>query len=215
MGEIGWVGFASAARPDIPADPSAGFSLCLIGDPMSHRKLLFAAILALFALQSMASTNDRPNLPKPANWDVTFQPYTGKAEQAMPVQVTMFDVKTSQGGMWVREWRLKNRSTKPVTKLRLAWFVWKDQEPEPLLVRREVRRWVTLTLSPGTDWPSSTCPPEWKSCQSAFATYSLDELMEPLLTREDPNAKYRVSLAVDKVQFDDGSTWEFESAQKE
>ena len=173
---------------------------------MSPLKLSLAGLLLLFALQSMTSTTERTT--SRSTWNVTFQPYAGKGEAAMPVPVTTFDVLNHQGGMWVREWRVKNRTTKLVRRMRHAWFVVNEQEPEKVLVRTGVARYFGLTLGPERDWPLSKCPPEAKSCQSAFATFSLDELMESLKL-EDHNAKYRVSLGIDKVWFDDGTTWEF------
>ena len=114
--------------------------------------------------------------------------------------------------MWVREWRLVNRSEKTMVKFRSALFVAKEDDPDSLLIVRELRRYVGLTLLSGARWPVGPCSPQAKSCQNAFATESLDQLLEPLSQQKD--TKYRVALGVDKVWFQDGTIWEFNPTHK-
>ena len=144
------------------------------------------------------------------NWKVQFRAFNRPRSSGMPVEVLAFDIVNHQGGMWVRQWRLKNRSAKTVVKIRPALFVTKQEAPDVVLVRREVRRSVGLTLAPNTDWPKSVCLPQMKSCEAAFATFSLEELMQPLREQRKENESYSVSLAIDKVWFEDGTTWEFD-----
>ena len=170
-------------------------------------RLAFTAIIAMIATSgALLSANSNST-----NWKVSFQLLAGKARDMMPVQVTAFDIVNHQGGMWVREWRLKNLSSKTVVKLRPALFVVDRLETDKVLVRREVRRSVGLTLAPNTDWPTSVCLPQMKSCEAAFATFSLEELMQPLREQRKENESYSVSLAIDKVWFEDGTTWEFDN----
>jgi hypothetical protein len=176
---------------------------------MTRRKLLIPGILLLAAFSS-AITTGRTSASK---WDVTFAPFSGKALADMPVQILVFDVTDHGGGMWVREWQMVNRSEKPVVKFRPALFVAKEDDPDSLLIVREVRRKFSgFNLLPGAQWPKSPCSPQARSCQMAFATVSVDELMEPLSQQKD--AKYRVMLGVDKVWFQDDTVWEFNPAQK-
>lgn len=175
---------------------------------MTRRKLLPLLILLTTALLSQTTAGKLPT----ANWDVTFAPYTGKALETMPVQVLVFDVTNHEHGLWVRQWRLLNRSNKTVVKIRPSLFVAKEDDLNSLLFVRELRRYVGVTLAPGAQWPEGECSPQAKSCRNAFATVSLDELMEPL--SQQTNTKYRAALGVDKVWFQDGTVWEFDATQK-
>jgi hypothetical protein len=174
---------------------------------MARQKLLLPGILLIAAFSSAITTGKT----SASKWDVTFAPYSGKALATMPVQILVFDVTDHEAGMWVREWRLVNRSEKTVVKLRPALFVAKEDDPDSLLIVREVRRKFSgFNLLPGARWPDGPCAPQAKSCHSAFATVSVDQLMEPLSQQKD--TRYRVALGVDKVWFQDGTVWEFNPA---
>jgi hypothetical protein len=175
---------------------------------MTRPTLLLLGILMIAALSSAITTGKT----SASKWDVTFAPYSGKALDAMPVQVLVFDVVDHGSGMWVREWRIVNHSEKALVRIRPALFVAKEDDLDSLLLVREVRRYVGLTLSAGGQWPKGPCSPQEKSCQNAFATVSLDQLMEPLSQQKD--TKYRVALGVDKVWFQDGTVWEFNPSHK-
>ena len=114
--------------------------------------------------------------------------------------------------MWVRQWRLLNRSDKTVVKIRPALFVAKEDDLDSLLFVRQPMRYYGVTLAPGIQWREGQCSPQAKSCRNAFATVSLDQLMEPL--SQQTKTKYRVALGVDKVWFQDGTVWEFNASQK-
>ncbi len=105
------------------------------------------------------------------------------------------------------KWRLLNRSDKTVVKIRPALFVAKEDDLDSLLFVRQLMRYYGVTLAPGIQWPEGQCSPQAKSCRNAFATVSLDQLMEPL--SQQTKTKYHVALGVDKVWFQDGTVWEF------
>jgi hypothetical protein len=179
------------------------------GEFFMRRPRLISIGSLLVAALSIATTTGKPASP---SWDVTFAPYIGKALDTMPVQVLVFDVTDHEHGMWVREWRLMNRSDKTIVKIRPALFVAKEDDLDSLLLVRQLRNYYGVTLTPGVQWPEGPCSPQAKSCRNAFATVSLDELMKPL--SQQTNTKYRVALGVDKVWFQDGTTWEFNTVQK-
>ena len=175
---------------------------------MARRKLLSLGILLIAAFSSAITTGK----PSASKWDVTFAPYSGKALADMPVQVLVFDARDHGSGMWVREWRIVNHSEKTMVKFRPALFVAKEDDLDSLLLVREVRRYIGLTLLPGAQHPVGPCSSQAKSCQNAFATVSLDQLLEPLSKQKD--TRYRVALGVDKVWFQDGTVWEFNPRQE-
>jgi hypothetical protein len=131
----------------------------------------------------------------------------------MPVEVLKFDVVVHSTVMWVREWRLKNRSGKATARIRPALFVYRESEPDTLLLRRAVRRSFGLTLVPSEEWPKAACLPSALSCHSAFAMLSAGELLKAFAESGEPVGKYRVALGIDKVWFEDGTIWEFEATK--
>jgi hypothetical protein len=176
------------------------------------RNLILILALTLFELFTVGKTDGQGNRTK--SWDVTFQAYTGKGEQDMPIQVLTVDILVHSHVLWVREWRLRNRSDKTVVKIRPTLFVYKEQDPDSLLFRREAVRLYGVRISSGIEWPTGQCLPQAKSCQNAFATLSLEELMESLVRDGKLDGKYRVAFGIDKVWFEDGTIWEFENAPK-
>jgi hypothetical protein len=179
---------------------------------MAPRKLLLPGILLIAGLSGPITTGQTSE----SKWHVTFAPYSGKELADMPVQVLVFDVKDHGTGMWVREWRIVNRSEKTFVRFRWALFVAKEDDLDSLLLVRELEgsggRGIGLTLRTGAQWPVGPCSPQAYSCQNAFATPPLDKLLEPLSQQKD--TRYRISFGVDKVWFQDGTVWEFNPAHK-
>jgi len=147
---------------------------------------------------------------QPVRLHLSFQPYSGIGHEAIPVEVLKFDVVVGHNtNLWVREWRLKNRSGKAIVKLRLALFVYSESEPDTLLLRHEPRRYFGLRLGPSEEWPKALCLPAALSCQSAFAVIPAREWLKPLAKSGEPEGNYRITLGIDKVWFEDGTIWEF------
>lgn len=184
---------------------------------MRRRHLSLTLMLALFAMLAFGEIVGHGNASKlsraPAgNLDVSFHSYLGKGHEEMPVQVLIFDVNVHRRSMWVREWRLKNRSSKTVTGIRPALFVYRQQEPDVLLLRHQIFSHYGTKLAPGVEWPGGPCSPVAKHCRSSFAMLSVEELLKPTVSTGKPEGIYRIALGIDKVWFEDGTVWEFEGS---
>jgi hypothetical protein len=108
---------------------------------MTLRHLLLGVTL-LFLVVVATGGATQSNAPKfngesTGNLHLSFHPYSGAGHEDMPVEVLKFVVNVASDGhgMWVHEWRLKNRSNKDVIKIRRALFVFSESEPEKLLLR--------------------------------------------------------------------------------
>ena len=170
--------------------------------------LFFLGVVALWGAsgQSNAANFDAGSS---SGLHLSFQPYSAVGHEAMPVQVLKFDVVVGHTcNLWVREWRLKNRSGKVIVRIRPTLFVYSESEPATLLLRREVRGYLGLRLDPSQEWPKGACLPAAKSCFAAFAVPLPGELLKPLAESEEPG-NYRIALGIDKVWFEDGTIWEF------
>ena len=169
----------------------------------------FLAALALGGLP-VPRTSARPGSPRPDGLRLNFQPYAGEGHERMPVEVLKFVVNPGSGGMWVHEWRLKNRSDKSVVKIGRALFVYSEDDPRTLLLRHALPDYEAR-LAPGRGWPRGECSGYY--CPGGFAMLSADELLKPLAEGGEPQGAYRIALGIDKVWFADGTVWELEVAE--
>lgn len=182
---------------------------------MTRRRLLLAVTIFFLGVLALSGATGQSNAARLdgesiSSLHLSFQPYSGVGHEAMPVEVLKFDVVVGHNyHMWVREWRLKNRSGKAIVKIRPALFVYSESEPDTLLLRREVRRSYGVRLDPIEEWPKGACLPTAKSCFAAFAVPLPGELLKPLAESGEPEGNYRIALGIDKVWFEDGTIWEF------
>lgn len=186
---------------------------------MTRRKLLLTLTLTSFLA---ASANQAFGQMTPAagdrvpagNWKVTLSPYTGPDVEAMPLQV--ISVVGTPGGksIWIRERRLLNRSDKAVVKASFTAFVYNVESPETLLFRRTLNTvsFAGVPIRAGAEWPPS-CPEPPKYCPYGHALPGVEQLLAPLIKDATLEGAYRIEIGVSKVEFDDGSTWEFQESQ--
>jgi hypothetical protein len=182
---------------------------------MIRRRLLLAVTLFFLGVLALNRASGESNAARfdgdsTSRLALSFQPYSGVGHEAMPVEVLKFDVVVGHNtNLWVREWRLKNRSGKAIVKIRPALFVYSESEPDTLLLRHEPRRYVGLSLGPSEEWPKAPCLPAAKSCHGAFAVLPAREWLRPLAESGGrPEGNYRIALGIDKVWFEDGTIWE-------
>src|SRR5262245_34076213 len=97
---------------------------------MSRNKCLHIGVLALLAV-SFVTTSGKGSSEQ---WQVTLAPYAGKGLDDMPVQVIAFDATAHSQSIWVRQWRLLNRSNKTIVKVRPVLFVAKENDLNTLLI---------------------------------------------------------------------------------
>jgi hypothetical protein len=148
---------------------------------------------------------------------LSFQPYAGEQHESMPVEVLKLVVdgafaSTLNDGVFVHEWRLRNRSDKTVVRLRSAFFVYRQSEPEKLLLKYTAKSLVGgIKIPAGRSWPAEMCVGYW--CPSEFSTISARRLLQPLFNENEPEGAFIITMGIDKVWFEDGTTWELETAK--
>lgn len=201
---------------------------------MTLRHLLLGVTLFFLGVVATggATQSDAPKFRgnSTSNLHLSFRPYAGAGHEDMPVEVLKFVVKVDWDGtgMYVHEWRLKNRSDKKVVKIRCALFVYNADDPTKLLLRHQlgpIYKDDSVPISVNGIWPRQKCEGQW--CPSAFVMQSAYDLLHPNwlkpLSPTDllkPLAKdgkiegtYIIALGIDRVTFSDGTVWEFEAAK--
>jgi hypothetical protein len=209
---------------------------------MTLRHLLLGVALFFFGVVATggATQSDAPKWRgnSSGNLHLSFRPYAGAGHEDMPVEVLKFVVEVTWDGtgIWVHEWRLKNRSEKKVVKIRCALFVYNADDPTKLLLRHQLAPSQSRHLkSDGLDdrvpisvnelWPRQKCEGEWCPGEhvmespydllhpNSIKPLSPTDLLEPLAKDGKIEGTYIIALGIDRVVFSDGTVWEFEAAK--
>ena len=209
---------------------------------MTLRHLLLGVTLFFLGVVATggATQSDTPKFRgnSTSNLHLSFQPYAGAGHEDMPVEVlkVVVTVAWDGTGMWVNEWRLKNRSDKNVKRIRCALFVYNADDPTKLLLRHQLAPSQSFHFkSDGLDdrvaisvneiWPRQKCAGLW--CPGEFlmqSPYDLlhpnrikslspFDLLKPLAQDGKIEGTYIIALGIDRVTFSDGTVWEFEAAK--
>ncbi len=183
---------------------------------MTQRFATVAIKLAILGSLLAGSVQVHSTVP-PQALRLSFQPYAGEQHESMPVEVLKLVVDgafaaTVNDGIFVHEWRLRNRSDKTVVRIRSTFFVYRQSEPEKLLLKYSNKSLVGgVKISPGQSWPREKCVGYW--CPSEFSTISACKLLQPLFNENEPEGAYIITMGIDKVWFADGTIWELETAK--
>jgi hypothetical protein len=183
---------------------------------MTRRFATVAIQLAILGSLLAGSVHVRSTVV-PQALKLSFQPYAGEQHESMPVEVLKLVVtgefaSTLNNGIFVHEWRLRNRSDKTVVRIRSTFFVYRQSEPEKLLLKYSNKSLVGgVKISPGQSWPREKCVGYW--CPSEFSTISARKLLQPLFNENEPEGTYIITMGIDKVWFEDGTTWELETVK--
>jgi hypothetical protein len=183
---------------------------------MTQRFATVASTLAILGSVLAGGAQVRSAVVPPA-LKLSFQPYAGEQHESMPVEVLKLVVdggfaSTVNDGIFVHEWRLRNRSDKTVVRIRSTFFVYKQSEPEKLLLKYSAKSLVGgVKIPPGRSWPTQKCIGYW--CPSEFSTISARRLLQPLFNENEPGGAFIITMGIDKVWFEDGTTWELESVK--
>ena len=193
---------------------------------MIRISLLLSMILILCGVLISSAHPSIPSAGNPAQpafdgLKLQFQPYVEQPQQEpVPVQVVKLVVDSGDNtrGMWVHEWRLKNRSDKKVVKIRYALFVYHADDPTKLLLRHQYRRDRSIGISVNAIWPRQKCEGQW--CPGEFLMLSNEEkglsatdLLKPLARDGKIEGSYIIALGIDRVTFSDGTVWELPAEQ--
>lgn len=183
---------------------------------MTRRFATVAIKLAILG-SLLAGSVDVRSTVVPQALKLSFQPYAGEQHESMPVEVLKLVVdgafaSTLNNGIFVHEWRLRNRSDKTVVRIRSTFFVYRQSEPEKLLLKYSNKSLVGgVKISPGRTWPRQECVGYW--CPSEFSTISARKLLQPLFNENEPEGAYIIMMGIDKVWFEDSTTWELETVK--
>jgi hypothetical protein len=173
--------------------------------------LILISFIAAIGDQGFSQNQFEGNERPAGNWKVALYPYSGSERESMPLQVISVEGELSHDGsiFWIRQRRLKNRSTQRVLRASFAAFIYTEQDPEKLLFQQPLGRvgFERVPLLAGVEWPAP-CVDRSKYCPYGHAILGVKHLLAPLIKDSTLEGEYRIAIGVTKVWFEDGSTWE-------
>jgi hypothetical protein len=171
-------------------------------------KVLVFTLLALGALLLPATANKgsgpswantKSQLPK-GNWTFSAHPYLGPGYDSRPAVVYSVTADTTATITRVVVW---NRSSKPITAVKLSWYLSTEQAPESILQQGQ---------TPLIELPSALL--ENHARKLDFPVVSLTKICKPLLKGGVLNGDFRIEVAVSEVRYEDGSTWVAQASKR-
>jgi hypothetical protein len=153
---------------------------------------LFCLALAFGYVRNNAENNKQ--LPR-NGWTVGFHPYHAAGFNEVPVRVISV---TSKGNKGLTNVELRNRSEKPVTAVKIGWYVSNENGPGTILTRGE---------SPLMGIPNNLNANE--SLKLNLPPVSLAKILKPVVKRNTLRGDFSVQVVVTEVVYEDGSNWKF------
>jgi hypothetical protein len=161
------------------------------------KMIAFLGLVAcLAAATGYESTNtvQGDQLP-PGDWTVGFHLYQAEGFDSIPVRVTGI---TSQGNKGLTNVALRNRSLKPVTAVKIGWYVSTEDGPGTILAKGE---------SPLLALPQTLQADE--SLQLRLSPVSLAKILKPVVKGNSLRGDFSVQVAVTEIVYEDGPAWKF------
>ena len=131
----------------------------------------------------------------PGDWTVGFHLYQAEGFDSLPVRVTGI---TSQGNTGLTKVALRNRSLKPVTAVKIGWYVSTEDGPGTILAKGE---------SPLLALPQTLQANE--SLQLSLPPVSLAKILRPVVKGNSLRGDFSIQVAVTEVVYQGGLTWKF------
>lgn len=158
------------------------------------------AVLVLLACLAVAmgyeSTNPAQGDQLPiGEWTVGFHLYQAKGFDSIPVRVTSI---TSRGNIGLTNVALQNRSVKPVTAVKIGWYVSTEDGPGTILAKGE---------SPLLTLPETLQANE--SLQLSLSPVSLAKILKPIVKGNTLRGDFSIQVAVTEIVYEDGPSWKF------
>lgn len=131
-----------------------------------------------------------------SSFRITYIPYRREGFLDMPIRVFAVAGQATAEPLQ-RRFSLKNQSDKAIDKVEVSMHVIQDKHAiMPVLNRKHSSYVLAQRLMPGGE-------------QEMSGEDKLSDLFGPLLVGGKLSGNYRVEVLVSKVQFADGSTWNF------
>ena len=162
---------------------------------MPITKMLAIPILLLcLAVTTGHGIEDNDRLPA-GDWSVGFHLYQAEGFDSIPVRVTSVRSERDKGLSGVA---LRSRSSKPVTAIRIGWYVSTEGGAGTIVAKGE----SALLSLPAT-------LNENESLQFSLTSASLFKILSPVVKGKTLRGDFSVQVAVTEIVYEDGSTWKF------
>jgi hypothetical protein len=149
-------------------------------------------ILLLLLFLAVAMGHEGERLPS-GGWTVGFHLYQAEGFDSMPVRV--IGVK-SEGDKGLTGVELRNRSSKPVSTIRIGWYVSTEGGPGTILAQGET---PLLSASLHAD----------ESAQFSIPPVSLAKILKPIMKGNTLRGDFSIQVAVTEIVYEDGPSWKF------
>jgi hypothetical protein len=149
-------------------------------------------ILVLLVFLAVAMGHEGERLPS-SGWTVGFRLYQAEGFDSMPVRV--IGVK-SEGDKGLTGVELRNRSSKPVSTIRIGWYVSTEGGPGTILAQGET---PLLSASLHAD----------ESAQFSIPPVSLAKILKPIMKGNTLRGDFSIQVAVTEIVYEDGPSWKF------
>lgn len=164
----------------------------------------FALALATFTLLLIAATiiasthpsQRKVDLPK-GNWSFSAHPYMGADLEDRPVIVTSVETVADRGLKLTRV-TIRNRSTKPVTAVKLKWGLSYEQSQD-IFLRNGATDWFDL--------PKAIPAGEKVTLRFIGQSPSFASMTSTLAKNGGLDGDFYFSIGVSEVRYEDGSSW--------
>lgn len=161
---------------------------------MRTKMIAIPMLLVCLAVATGYEIRDNDRLPG-GDWTVGFHLYQAEGFDSIPVRVTSVKSERGKGLSGVE---LQSRSSKPVSALKIGWYVSTEGGPGTILAKGE---------SPLLSLPAALN--ENKSLQFSLPPVSLVKILNPVSKGKKLSGDFSVQVAVTEIVFEDGSTWKF------
>ena len=158
------------------------------------RMIAIPILLFCLAVATGGEIKDNERLPDD-EWSVGFHLYQAEGFDSIPVRVTSVRSERDKGLSGVE---LRSQSAKPVTAVRLGWYVSTEGGPGTILAKGE---------SPLLSLPTTLN--ENESVQFSLTPVSLFTILSPAVKGKTLRGDFSVQVTVTEIVFKDGSTWKF------
>jgi len=166
---------------------------------MFRSKLRIFAIPATIAVLALAAVGyiraERNNQSPRGGWTIGFHSYRAEGFDSVPVRVHSV---TSKGYQGLTSVGLRNRSDKPVTAVKIGWYLSTEDGRGAILARGE---------SPLVSLPAALQADE--RTQLTVPPVSLAKILRPFVKGNTLRGDYSVQVVVTEIVYEDGSTWKF------
>lgn len=131
-------------------------------------------------------------------WTLSTYPDLSAHSKPIPVVVSSITSDASRGGAVTRV-GLLNRSSKPVTAIKLSWSLSTEDAPERILLQDE----TTLITLPETLQGRG----KRKLDFTTIPLVTFAKIHKPLLKADGLSGKFRIDVVVSEAIYEDGSIW--------